>query len=52
MPGITISPNPSSENSPLVVAVANTRGNNNLIGPSKFFATVTITSVPNTQNIS
>lgn len=49
-PGITISPNPSivKESS----LARRSLGKTNLIGASNDFATDTITSVPNTQNIS
>lgn len=50
IPGITISPNPSMLNfsTPSLFI----QGNRSLIGMSSFLATVTITSVPQTQKIS
>ncbi len=50
MPGITISPRPKIEN--FMGVVVKSIGNISLIGASIDLATVTITSVPYTQNIS
>ena len=60
IPGITISPNPSMENCtptglfqiPCSSTAITPLGNTTLIGTSSPFATVTITSVPKTQNTS
>ena len=47
-PGITMSPRPRSESAifPVVGSGVRDRGNKILMGPSRFFATVTMTSVP------
>ncbi len=50
IPGITMSPKPNILN--WRVSANKSLGNNNLIGASKDLATVTITSVANTQKIS
>jgi len=50
IPGITISPNPSIENDNS--GANKSFGNKSFTGASNDFATVTITSVPNTQKIS
>jgi hypothetical protein len=49
-PGRTISPRPSKENSG--GEVSQFFGKRSLIGASMLFATVSITSVPNTKKIS
>ena len=49
-PGRTISPKPSKENSG--GEVSQFFGKRSLIGASMLFATVSITSVPNTKKIS
>lgn len=48
---MTISPKPSIAKS-FVANKEKSLGKSNLIGASNDFATVTITSVPNTQNMS
>mmetsp|Transcript_20197 Transcript_20197/g.52102 ORF Transcript_20197/g.52102 Transcript_20197/m.52102 type:complete len:225 (-) Transcript_20197:962-1636(-) len=50
MPGITMSPRPSRENS--TFSACRSLGKSSLIGASIPLATVTITSVPNTQKMS
>ena len=47
---MTMSPSPNKES--FGGSANRSIGNNNLIGAFKFFATVTITSVPYTQKIS
>lgn len=50
MPGNTMSPSPRSENSGGVASQF--LGKSNLIGASILFATVSMTSVPKTKNMS